>query len=119
MGLLLVLGLLLAFAKQVYVLLLGLFFLIPRTKKFKDLRYWTLAGSSTLIFGGLALFAWYYLYMGLYPPEASDGSVHFSPREQLLFILEHPWAYSKIIMGYFKKVGIPLDGYVRWYFGLD
>jgi len=102
LGLLLVLGLLLAFAKQVYVLLLGLFFLIPRTK-FKDLRHWALAGSSTFIFGGMALLAWYFLYMGLYPPEAGDGSVHFAPREQLFFILEHPWTYSKILWATLKK----------------
>lgn len=93
---LIVLGFLLAFTKQIYVLLLGLFFLIP-PEKFGSRQRQVGSGLVLLSLGGAALALWYRLYMGLYPPARGDGLVQFSTRDQLHLILEQPWGFGLII----------------------
>ena len=93
---------LLAFTKQIYILLSGLYFMIP-AKKFTGLRQQIMAGLPIFLMGLSAFWVWQGIYGELYPPGRADGSVVFSPREQLAFIFEHPGDYFKIIMLTVKK----------------
>jgi uncharacterized membrane protein len=93
---------LLAFTKQIYILLSGLYLMIP-AKKFKGLRQQIMAGLPIFLMGLIAFMLWQGIYGDLYPPGRADGSVTFAPRQQLAFIFEHPGVYFKIILLTAKK----------------
>jgi uncharacterized membrane protein len=93
---------LLAFTKQIYMLLAGLYFMIP-PKKFNGLRQQISGGLLIFLMGLLAFMLWQGIYGELYPPGRADGSVIFSPRQQLAFIFEHPWDFFKIMVFTVKK----------------
>jgi uncharacterized membrane protein len=88
---------LLAFTKQIYILLSGLFFMIP-AKKFNGWRSQIMAWLPIFLTGLCAFMLWQGLHGELYPPGRADGSITFSPRQQLVFIFEHPADYIKIIV---------------------
>jgi uncharacterized membrane protein len=92
----------LAFTKQIYILLSGLYFMIP-AKKFPGRRQQIIAGLPIFLMGLSAFLVWQGIYGDLYPPGRADGSVIFSPREQLAFIFEHPGDYFKIVVLTVKK----------------
>jgi uncharacterized membrane protein len=99
------LGVLLAFTKQIYILLIGLYCLIP-TSKFNSPRERFFSSLILFLAGAAALFGWYFFYMGLYPPATFDGVVQFAPGEQLRFILGNPWGYLAILWATLKKMTI-------------
>jgi len=88
---------LLAFTKQIYILLSGLYFMIP-AKKFDGRRRQIMAALPIFLIGLCAFMLWQGIYGELYPSGRADGSVTFSPRDQLAFIFEHPGDYFEIIV---------------------
>jgi uncharacterized membrane protein len=53
---------------------------------------------------GLSAFLlWQWIHGDLYPTGRADGSVTFSPGEQLAFIFEQPWDFFKIIIFTVKR----------------
>ena len=60
------LGVLLAFTKQIYILLIGLYCLIP-TSKFNSPRERLFSSLILFLAGATALWGWYFFYMRLYP----------------------------------------------------
>jgi len=93
---------LLAFTKQIYILLSGLYFMIP-AQKFNGWRRQIMAGLPIFLMGLSAFMLWQGIHGDLYPTGRADGSVTFSPREQLAFIVEHPGDYFKIILFTMKR----------------
>jgi len=93
---------LLAFTKQIYILLFGLFFIIPAAK-FHGWKAKTFCGFLLVAFGTVAIIIWAHFYLALYPAGPADGSVTFSLKEQLFFIFENPLGYFKILLDTFKK----------------
>ena len=93
---------LLAFTKQIYISLSGLYFMIP-AKKFNGWRQQIISGLPIFLMGLSAFLLWQWIHGDLYPTGRADGSVTFSPREQLAFIFEHPWDFFKIIIFTVKR----------------
>jgi uncharacterized membrane protein len=102
---------LLAMAKQIYVLLFGLYFLIPAVK-FQGWKAKAVYGMILVAFGVAVILFWACFYSELYPagrtPWRADGPVTFSPKEQLFFIIGHPLSYLKILAATFK------NGLISW-----
>ncbi len=86
---------LLAQSKQVYVLLAGLYLLIPGGKFPTRRCRW--GGALLVVAAGAASLAlWSWLFRDLHFPARYDRSVVFAPGEQLRFILGEPLRYLEI-----------------------
>jgi len=97
---LLIVSVLLALCKPGYILLLGMFFLIPVRKFGSFKRY---LGWAAILFSVSlgAMLGWLLLARPLYVSTLSDPAIN--PGEQLLYILENPIAYIKVILRTFRN----------------
>jgi uncharacterized membrane protein len=84
-------GILLALSKQVYILLLVLFFLIP-SNKFENRRKMFINFFSIFLSCLLIVIGWNFLVKGIYVPISTQVSL----QGQMLFILSHPITFLTV-----------------------
>lgn len=105
---LVVLTVLLALSKQVYVLLVGLYLLIPIRKLGTRGRY-VLTGLGLALLGAATIATWAWLFWDLYFPARLDRSVVFAPSAQLAYIVQNPWRYLETCW-----LTLRGDGWLYW-----
>jgi uncharacterized membrane protein len=99
---------LLGLSKQVYLLLAGLYLLIPVRKLGTRGRY-LVTGLVLGLAGAATIAAWAWLFRDLYFPARLDRSVVFAPSEQVRYIVHNPGRYLETCW-----LTLRSDGW--WYF---